>query len=279
MAKKFEQIFWEPFMQVRHSCIIFYSLPSRPLTHSRHTLNYKTYSGKSTSGASKRIKKAVDLLLQLSPPTWITNTVTSRQELHTLSFITLTIPGGEKRLTASEGHKLLLAPWLLRMKRKHGMKTYIWKAEFQKNGQLHYHITTPSWIPYYSIRDEWNNIMSGAGMLADWQSKHASKMPNSTDVHKVYKVDNIQAYLSKYLAKNDQDKETKGKIWDCSMNLKKNKFFTHPEPSDRHRYIKHTQIEEINRCGIFKAKNPVKFLPGQIQSDYKKYLSALTAEI
>ena len=279
MRTKWEKIYWEPYIQIRHSSLLFYSLPTKQLPRNHHTLDYKTYSGKTTQGSVKRIKKAVDMLLQLSPPRWIHNTVSGRMEYHTLSFITLTIPGHEKHLEASEGHKLLLAPWLLRMKRKVNMDTYIWKAEFQKNGQLHYHITTPSWIPYYTIRDEWNNIMSKAKMLENWFQVNPNKMPNSTDVHKVYKVENIQGYLSKYLAKNDQDKETKGKIWDCSMNLKKAKFFSFPEPSDIDKFIDLKSLKNTDHCSFLFLKNPASVLPVNIQQEYKNFISKIAETV
>ena len=275
MRTQYKKQFFEPYIQIRYSSLLFYSLPTENFSHKRHLLNYKTYSGKTTSGSVKRIKKAVDMLLQLSPPRWIMNTVSGRKEEHTLSFITLTIPGNERHIEANEGHKLLLAPWLLKMKRKFGLKTYIWKAEFQKNGQLHYHITTPTWIPYFEIRDNWNNGLSKAKMLENWFTVHPSTMPNSTDVHKVYKVENIQAYLSKYLAKENKDRVTKGKIWDCSMDIKEAKFFSFPEPSNIENLIDLSTVKSSEHCSFLYYKNPSSILPVKIQNDYKKYLQAI----
>lgn len=275
MASGKQQIYFEPFLQIRHSSLLFYSLPTGDINYNRHNLTEKTYSGKVTTGAQRRIKKAIDLLLQLSPPRWITNQITNRQELHTLSFITLTIPGKERRLTASEGHKMLLAPWLLRMKRKHGLTTYLWKAEFQKNGQLHYHITTPAWIPYTAIKEEWNNLMSKNQMLINWFAEHPNKFPNSTDVHKVYKIKNIGAYLMKYLSKNDQDAETTGKIWDCSMNLKVNKNFAHPMDSSLMYLYNFKEMQMFDRFSLIKVHDPCHILPPDLVKKYKTYLKTI----
>lgn len=275
MAKEFQRIYFEPFMQIRHSSLLFYSLPTGIVNYNRHALTHKTYSGKVTVGAQRRIKKAVDLLLQLSPPRWITNQITNRQELHTLSFITLTIPGKEKHLSASEGHKLLLAPWLLKMKRKAGLTTYIWKAEFQKNGQLHYHITTPAWIPYTLIKEEWNNLLSKNELLVNWFKEHPEKFPNSTDVHKVYKVQNIGAYLMKYLSKSEQNKETTGKVWDCSMNLKCNKNFSVTMDSKLFYLWDYKELQVFDRFSVLKLNDPCRILPPKVVKEYKAYLAKI----
>lgn len=268
---------YEPFIQIRFNSLIFYSLPLNASKYKRHELNYKTYSGKVTSGTQKRIRKAVDMLLQLSPPRLIQNEVTERFEMHTLSFITLTIPGNERHIEAREGNSNLLAPWLLRMKRKANLKTYIWKAEFQKNGQLHYHITTPSWIHYQLIKDEWNALLSKNKLLENWQTEHPGNFPNSTDVHKVYKIKNIAAYLQKYLSKNEQDKETHGKIWDCSMNIKKAKNLSFPHSQFYDYLTYHSQYKPLEHCAILNTKEPLKILPPKIQSEYKEHIKKIQA--
>lgn len=263
---------WETFVQVRHSALIFYRLPCQN-HHSRKVQFTKpTYTGKSTTGQTKRIRRAVDLLLQISKPITIMNQITHTPEKHTLSFITLTISGKERKLTSKEGNKLLLAPWLLQMRRKSGMTTYIWKAEFQKNGQLHYHITTPTWIHYQVIKDSWNNILSANGFLTQYHIEHPGKMPNSTDVHKVYKIKNLQAYLIKYLSKVDQDGKNEGKIWDCSINLKENKLFSTIETNQLHKNLNGKSITYFERCGIINLDKPSDYLPKTMLETYEKFL-------
>jgi hypothetical protein len=271
---------WEPrinlpYIQVRHKSLILYSLPADNYSHRRSDFKTLTYSGKVTSGSGKRIRKAVDLLLQLSPLIWITNPITKRRETHTLSFITLTIPEQEHKPEANEGHRLLLKPWLLKMKRKTGLSTYIWKAEFQKNGMLHYHITTRSWILYTLIRDEWNNLLSSNGFLTEHFAKHGNIMPNSTDVHKVYQNKKLENYLQKEISKTQQNKTTKGKVWDCSLNLKQAKFFSDIQPSYMPLLSSITEIITTDHCTILKTDEPMKVLPTQLLHKYQTHLKAI----
>jgi hypothetical protein len=207
----------------------------------------------------------------VSPKRKVYNSVVGKWVDHTLSFITLTIPGGSKHLTAKEGHKLLLEKWIRIMRKKYGMTTYIWKAELQQNGQLHYHITTPAWILYTNIKDHWNNLMSEAGLLVDYLKEHENRMPNSTDVHAVYKIKNIQSYLIKYIAKKDKDSYTSGKIWDCSLNLKKEKFYTTQVPNDIHKTIDRSKVKLFDYIGILPLKQPEKSLPPTTREHYANY--------
>lgn len=225
-----------------------------------------------TSGSSKRIRKAVDILLQVSPPIWIDNPITGRRETHTLSFITLTIPPHSSKPTPQWANPTLLAPFILAMKRKHSLSTYIWKAEFQKNGMLHYHITTRSWIHYYSIRDEWNYLLRKNGLLNEHYAKHNNKEPPSTQIKKVYKSKKLQLYLQKEISKTQQNISTKGKLWDCSKNLKACKYYTTIAPWDlnyKNQLIKTTNTEH---CTIISLSNPKATLPPKELKEYDQYL-------
>lgn len=194
----------EPMMQVRHSSILYYSLPTSNFSRSKNMFSVKTYSGEMKSHAQKRVRQKIDLLLQISPPQWIDNPVTGKRFEHTLSFITLTISGKSRRLEASEGNKILLEPFLHQMRRKYSLQHYIWKAEFQKSGQLHYHIITPSFIEHYHIKNEWNRILSKNQLIPEYFMEN-NKEPNSTDIHATYKVRDLASYLTKYISKGNAD--------------------------------------------------------------------------
>lgn len=274
MVKEFKPFYYETFYQVRNSAIVIYDQPANAIGYKRHELTAKTYSGNVTSHSAKRIRKATDLLVQIATPQAIFNPIINRTVMHSLSFITLTISGKERHITAKEGHELLLSKWLLRMKRKAGMKTYIWKAELQKNGQLHYHITTPSWINYTLIRDEWNTLLRKNGLATTFDDS-TGKIQNSTDIHAVYKVEDMSAYLCKYLSKVDEEKSTEGKIWDCSLNLKCAKFFTIPQPLDFMLTDKDAVVKDSNRCTMIFLKSPIINFNTLVQRKYSIYLNAV----
>ena len=58
------------------------------------------------------------------------------------------------------------------------------------------------------------------GMRTNWTN------PNTTDIHSVERINDLAAYLIKYMSKKEEGKrEIKGKIWGCSQNLSYNNKF------------------------------------------------------
>jgi hypothetical protein len=164
------------------------------------------YGGGMTMGARKRLAKAVTVMTQAIKPRWVHNPVTCRQHFHRFSFITLTI-ASPKNITARRAYDELLSHFLDWMTRTAAQddphaKTYIWKAELQKRGQMHYHITTPAFIHYRDIRAKWNDLQRRAGLLDDYAREHGHFDPNSTDIHETRHVRKADRYLLKELGKS-----------------------------------------------------------------------------
>lgn len=150
-----------------------------------------------------------------------------------LAMITLTLPA--MQIHSDEIIKSqCLNQFLIEMKKQHGLKDYIWKAEKQENNNIHFHILVNQYIHWQKIRDTWNRITEKLDYVKKYQSNQkeffkngfqlsknpldkrsmaAQKKayetgikenwinPNSTDIHSLYKVYNAGAYLTKYLAK------------------------------------------------------------------------------
>lgn len=214
--------------QVRHSEAIIYrqwiGARKPPKKESLLALNQSsTYSGTVTSGSVKRMRKAISLLIQKSPVRKIFNPVVNKTHDFSIGFVTLTLADQGKD-TALDVYKKCLAPWL-KWARYKGMRDYVWKAELQKRGTLHYHIAINVFLHYQIIQDKWNYYQKKAGYLDDFAMRHKHFRPNSVDIHAVQKVGNVEAYITKYLIKGGGGK-IKGKIWDCSKELKAAKYYT-----------------------------------------------------
>jgi len=259
------------YLQIRNSSMIYYSVADKDVfapTGKRKEFgktycaedeynegeseiektNVETYSGVVTKGACKRIRIAVDIMLQITKPIKIYNPIIQKEVDFKLSFITLTISDNSRFISGAECYKTCLKPFLDWLRRTQKCNTYIWKAERQKqldangniklsNGQLHYHLTCNSFILHDVLRKKWNSLQKTAGYLEDYAIKFKNYNPNSTDIHSVHKVKNLEAYLVKYISKDAIQLETEtteefnnrvsvdGKVWDCSSNLRGVKFF------------------------------------------------------
>lgn len=269
-----------PIIQVRTNSLIMYNEATEPRSYQRVANPFqnvrKSYSGTVTPGAKKRITKAVTLLIQSTPEKTVKNPVTGKTHPFKLSFITLTVSSTSEMLTAKEAHKKLLEPFLLYLRRSHQMKSYIWKAELQKRGQIHYHLTSDCFISHTTLRNKWNEYQSKHGLLDDYFNAQGHYNANSTDVHSVYKVKNIEAYLIKYLAKEGSEAEaTAGKVWDCSVNLKHNSYFT---TTATYHYDK--ELFKREHAGNIEVYRAERFTIIKFQSGYaNQILSATDREL
>lgn len=99
----------------------------------------------------------------------------------------------------------LLQPMLRIMRNKWNVVNYIWKAESQNNGNIHFHITIDKFIPWRDLRSTWNTLQDSL----DYVKRSNIMDPNSTDIHAAYKAKNIAGYIAGYIGKKDLYKDSK----------------------------------------------------------------------
>lgn len=128
------------------------------------------------------------------------------KEKRKLTFVTLTLPSAQMH-TDKELNRLALNRFLQNCKRRFGVINYIWRAERQKNGNIHYHILIDNYIHYLRVRKEWNLIMADLGYIQKFQEVHGHSNPNSTDIHALKNIKNVTAYITKYVSKCEEYKE------------------------------------------------------------------------
>ena len=286
-----------PQIQVRSKSLVHYYQAADPPTYHRFQFNKPTYSGTVTEHSRKRILRAVDIFLQKSKTRKVFNPVIGTQVNFRLNFITLTI-SARRLIDATEGHPALKI-FLQHFKRPQAKKaiseqlrSYLWKAELQQRGQLHYHITTNSFLHFGEIQRVWNGIQFNRGWLIDFQREHGHTNPvASTDVHAVYKVKDIQAYLGKYLSKSGRKDVSEagfsvpiytptvgGKVWDCSEDLRGSRFSMEMDngtEANIHQALSERKIKRLDfdRCTIFESPNPLKHLSPAARALYDVWVN------
>ena len=200
----------------------------------------RTANGNVSDIARRKIMKALDYLLLISQEKKVTNRTSGRKLQFKIAFITLTLPSSQKH-TDKEIKNTCLNQFIIEIKKYYYVKNYLWRAEKQKNGNIHFHIIVDKFIPYQELRDRWNRIINKLGyvdsyrdnmqtfykdgfrlhqnLLGTWSAKQQRaayergarthwNSPNSTDIHSVQKIHNIKAYVSKYMTKNDKPDKT-----------------------------------------------------------------------
>ena len=148
--------------------------------------------------AGRNLKDAVDTLLTFA--SWKTVFVkeSNTHFRYKVNFITLTLPSLQIH-SDEEIVSKVLSPFLKAWSRRTKNLLYIWKAEIQDNGNIHFHITSNKFYHWRKLRTHWNNFVN----RLNYVDNSTSNDPNSTDVHSVKNIKNLSAYLSSYLLKKD----------------------------------------------------------------------------
>jgi hypothetical protein len=171
-----------------------------------------------------------------------------------LCFVTLTLPAKQVH-SDLEIKRECLNKFLIYAKRKLKVKNFIWKAEPQKNGNIHFHIIFDRFCDWRKIRAIWNNILKPLGYVDTFARKHGHSDPNSVDVMSMEKdksgkpIRFIGAYMAKYMSKTakltgEMDRPIQGRVWGCSDKLKEIKCFSDFDDSITDRFFQSLKESE-----------------------------------
>ncbi len=171
----------------------------------------KTIEGKLSINAARKIKNAIRWLIASSD--WKMTYEKSRKKKvgWKINMCTLTF---HENLQDDNKARKLLSQWLEMAKYRWELQHYIWKAEPQERGAIHFHLTTGIYIPHTEIKYTWNRLLSKHGLN--------SVEDNSTDIHAIVNVKSHENYLSEYFLnekKHEGRRKIKGRLWGCSHGL------------------------------------------------------------
>lgn len=108
----------------------------------------------------------------------------------------------------------ILAQWLEMAKYRFDLYNYVWKAEPQERGAIHFHLITGVYIPHTELKFTWNRLLR--------KYKMNEITDNSTDIHAVTNAKNLEGYLASYMTSSEKHANRriiKGRLWGCSQSL------------------------------------------------------------
>lgn len=193
-----------------------------PNLNSLANLKDNTTKGKMSKQSARKLQNACNWLIVSSLDKKIFSAKALKSSFYKISFITLTIPPqGNEQIKASAIKKILNS-YLTYHRIYSNLNNYVWKLEEHKDGRIHVHLLTDTFIWHKKIRDSWNKILEKNGLLTNHYKKYGNLNPNSTDVRAVKKAKNITAYIAKYMSKeNKENEEFTGRVWSCSVKISK----------------------------------------------------------
>lgn len=97
---------------------------------------------------------------------------------------------------------------------------YLWKAETQKNGNIHFHIIIDEFIDKKIIERIWLNRMAALGYLSDYKKKTGKSNPPCTNVESLRDKTSSGAYVAKYIRKDEGERQVVGRCWGCGDKIR-----------------------------------------------------------
>jgi hypothetical protein len=199
---------------------------------SANTHNYEI-----SKKASSRIKEKISWLYNLSKNQTITTHNGKVLYSFKMNFITLTLPSVQKH-SSDIITKECLNQFITECAAKFGLKNYVWRLEFQKNGNIHYHLACDTYIEFWKCTRIWNRVINKLGYVDSYAQKFSKydfkdyynefhkngkedyselmarfkrgvdtnwSQPNTVDCRNVTSSKNIGYYIAKYITKNSTE--------------------------------------------------------------------------
>lgn len=173
---------------------------------------------------------------------------------HLCTFLTLTLPA-EQVHTDQEITKKVLGTFLDKCRKLGLLSNYVWRAEKQKNGNIHYHILTDTFANFSLFRRLWYLALRPLGYMSTFSAKFSAmtfeeyrrldfnknrpisqvagayaygvrnKWSEPPAVHstEINDVAAVAKYVSKYVSKGDKDNNNcvTGRAWGASQSVTK----------------------------------------------------------
>lgn len=194
---------------------------------SKDNLRLKYTCGGLSQTAKKEIRKNVDNWQ------WA---VTASQKLYSKGrekrrryfvLVTLTLPS--KQIESDNVIKRkYLNVWLQNLERVHKGINWLWVAESQKNGNIHFHVVVDRWVNFAWVQKSWNRVLSNGYYIDAFEEKYGHRSPSSTDVCGQKRMGNPAGYITKYLTGDKFVRDIEGRKWGMCDNLRKIEDFAIP---------------------------------------------------
>lgn len=191
-----------PQVSIRPSILVSYMCYQGERFRNQSSFNVLNTASKGagllSNKAGKNLRNAIETLCYTALLKWVYRKSDGTSYPFFVNFITLTL-SRQQNVSDSEVVRICLSPFLENLVKMNPGFLYVWKAEVQDNGNIHFHITTNTFIHHSFLRKSWNYYQRKLDKGPDTTFDN----PNSTDVHAVRNVGSLANYMASYLLKKD----------------------------------------------------------------------------
>jgi hypothetical protein len=134
------------------------------------TVEKKFHGFQISHTAQKTLIEKVNWLYQLGKSRYV-KTYSGKEIFNfKINFLTLTLPFNQSHPTSQITNECF-NQFLTEVRSRTKMENYVWRLEFQSNGNVHYHIVTDTYIDYFFALKIWNRIINKLGYVDQYREK------------------------------------------------------------------------------------------------------------
>jgi hypothetical protein len=221
---KVDESYFKRYMSISQDSIICYNKinksSSKPKVKDISKMNLKKAykSDTLTKNSAKKIKKILTHWILAINMSQADNKNKFKKKRRYLVMLTLTLPAVQAE-SDKEIKRNYLNNYLIQLKRKYKEVNYLWVAEKQKNGNIHFHIILDNWVHKQWCSDVWNKVLANGCYIDNFEKKYNHRNPPSTQVQGQKNMGSPANYLTKYVTKAENTMPIDGVKWSCSKEL------------------------------------------------------------
>lgn len=161
---------------------------------------------------------------------------------------------------------------------------YLWKAEAQVNGNIHFHIIIDEYIPFSETDKWWYSRMELLGYNTKYYEKEGKRSSSACNVESLRDKNSAGAYVAKYFSKHKDGRNIEGRLWGCSdriKNLSSAEIQVNTEELDECLNLVNFNIADAyirDYCAVFKHVQGIEKLTLYALNNYK-YQTTLTKNV
>lgn len=136
-----------------------------------------------------------------------------------LRFLTLTL-SAKQSMIDNDVKRRLLIPFISDLKRLFHVEHYFWRAEAQKNGNIHFHLVIDAYIDKSKVNYLWDWHQWKSGITDVMPTEIKNYHSPSTRIEAIQGNEAVAGYITKYVTKDEGGRKIFGRIWGCSDGLR-----------------------------------------------------------
>lgn len=219
-----------------------------------------------SSGSRKRMLERLRNFMFIRNFEFKGERVCLKESIDKLTLLTLTLPAKQEHKD-TEIKARCFDNFMNKVRKKHGNVSYIWRAESQENGNIHFHIILNVTLDRNVADKWWHDSIELLGYVTLFEKKWKHRNPPTNRIEFARSVRKVMAYCAKYIAKVETYRKIEGCNWfsskDIQTEAKANIIMSRKDEL--------TIKRKLRKLGLFEAVNDYssKFY-FNMQNDYKE---------